>query len=289
MTNFLRLRGKHFFNSNDQDELLMRQFFRTLPNKAKDSSPRLDLEQNESVDCLSIMNEVLGGLKEKASNIQVSIVDQLTGARHIERSTLLGKLNRRHVQLIECGRDRALVIPYLNKILLELTGQNWIRAFDVQEIQPCRGIHDAGPARRAANGLLALEYPEEGEPKVNETALTLIREYAAKCELYSQGCREHLMSVMTIKARVDVFGLATTARAVFENNQIMVATLLRETIHDRVMMKSHFQPRTNCSSRWVSRERCILCPLLSQQKERRKELYFVEVWCTVIRIEALQR
>ena len=88
--------------------------------------------------------------------------------------------------------------------------------------------------------LLALELPEEGKPKVNKSALTLIRECAAKSELYSHECREHLMSVMSIKARIDIFELATTARAVFEEIHIMLAALLREALQDRVLMKSHF-------------------------------------------------
>ena len=50
------------------------------------------------------------------------------------------------------------------------------------------------------------------------------------------------MSVMSIKSRVDIFALASTAREVFGEDQIMVAALVRETIHDRVLMKSNFSP-----------------------------------------------
>lgn len=173
MTNFHRLRGKHFFNKRGKDEPLLQVFFRTLP-----SIPRLEYSTSihvpnhfVSTDYLSIMNDVLGGKKSQPLNIKVSIVDQIIQARQIDKNTFIGKLNRRQVQMIECGKDLALVLPYLNKIVLQLIDTNWLRDYGVKVLQPCKGMYGEGAVRRAANVLLAFEYLEEGEPVVNEVAL----------------------------------------------------------------------------------------------------------------------
>lgn len=84
---------------------------------------------SDSIDMLAVMNGVLEGQRSTVLNVQVSVVDQLLGARQIEKNTFLGKLNRRQVQLIECGKDRALVFSYLNKIVQQLVDKNWLRDY----------------------------------------------------------------------------------------------------------------------------------------------------------------
>lgn len=105
MTNILRLRGKHFFNKHDPDELAIKKFFH--PSTSTTAWPRYCRGTYQPVDSviLSMMNEALSGRNERVSNIQVSIADPLAGAQQVGKNTLLGKLNRRHVQLIECGKD----------------------------------------------------------------------------------------------------------------------------------------------------------------------------------------
>lgn len=121
--------------------------------------------------------------------------------------------------MFHCGKDRALVIPYLNKIVLHLRDGNWIRAHDVKGLQPFKEDYNCGAVRREANILLAVEYPKAVHPVVNELTRLLVQEYAEKGELYSHQLRRHLLSVMFLRDRVDIDKLVLSAHQVFRTTR----------------------------------------------------------------------
>lgn len=192
------------------------------------------------VDYIRVMAEVLGGEERRVPSIQESIVDQAFPEHRYHKKSFLGQLNRRRVRLLVCGRDYASFIPYLNKIVLKLNDYRWVRDHDVEAKQPFRGIYNGGAARRPGNILLALEYLLQGEPIVNETARRIIIEFARAGELYSTEMRDKLMNVVRIQHRIRVGMLTDSARHVFPRDSVMEAALLRETIHDRLLMGSNF-------------------------------------------------
>lgn len=134
---------------------------------------------------LDVMRRTLGGQEDKVANIQVSIADGLLGAKEVGKDTWNGRTNWRKVQLLRCGEDDALVLPYLNKIILQLNDDRWIRDHDAEALQPCRGEYDEGPVRRVANVMLAFDYPEYGDPLFNDSAYRILYQIARKGDLYS--------------------------------------------------------------------------------------------------------
>lgn len=152
-------------------------------------------------------------------------------------------MNRRNVQLLKCANDRALVIPYLNKIIQELKEDHWVRNNDVLAQQPFRGKYDEGAVRRAANIMLALKYPKEGNAFVNKIAYKLIESYARKGELYSVNLREHLLAVLCLSNPVCIRALKVSARQVLEDD--VAVALVREMIHDCLEKKIDFDSERN--------------------------------------------
>lgn len=102
------------------------------------------------------------------------------------------------MQLLRCGEDNALVLPYLNKIIMQLRDYRWIRDHDVEAHQPCLGDYNEGSIRRAANVLLAFDYAKKGAPTVNDTVFCMLYQHARKGELYSKDLRNQLLSVKEI-------------------------------------------------------------------------------------------
>lgn len=161
---------------------------------------------------------MLGGQIQISSSIQLSIAQQEFEADENERSRFLGKLTKRHVRMLKCGNDCALVILYLNKILLRLDNENGVRDADVPNLQPFylrRGFSDI---RRAANILLAMEYPEDCYSYVNSVALRLLKKYARVGELYSFKLRDHILSSVKPRHRANIHALRVTAQDVFGND-----------------------------------------------------------------------
>lgn len=144
------------------------------------------------------------------------------------------------MRLLECGNDTALIIPYLNKVLLRLDNKRWIRDVDVSTLAPFDYVGNYSDFRRAANILLAYNIPD-GEPaSVNEDALQILKRHARKDELDSPQVRTDILSVIKLKTRVSGWGLDVTAEEVFKSKPELLPFLIREMIHDRLMMKRDF-------------------------------------------------
>lgn len=174
------------------------------------------------------MRTVLNGQIKKCLNIQHSIVEQELNLCSMDPSSFLANVTNRHVRLLKCGSDTALIIPYLNNLLIRLDGDRWIRDADVPTLQPFHYFNGFSEVRRAVNILLAVEYPGEGD------SLRLLKSYAQKGELYSMKLRDQILSAIKLKNRVSVRGLKVTCDDVFGEFD----TLVREMIQNRQMMKS---------------------------------------------------
>lgn len=110
---------------------------------------------------------------------------------------------------------------------------------------PFSESNDEGAVRRAANIMLALKHPKEGNSFVSDTVYDLIVAYAKRGELYSEKLRDHLLSVLWLEHRVCIRALTVSARQVFDDDGVMVAALVRELIHDCLEMKSDFDAKRN--------------------------------------------
>lgn len=93
--------------------------------------------------------------------------------------------------------------------------------------------------RRASNILMAFEYPSSSGPFARTERAQILRFYTRNGMLYSSELRKHILSLSTITERVDIRALRKIAREVFDCSA-MVAGLIRELIHDLLVMKSTF-------------------------------------------------
>lgn len=135
--------------------------------------------------------------------------------------------------MIRTGQDQALVIPYINVILLYLGKDQWLRNLDVTPLQPLVVGFDEGPVRRAANNLLALEYRKDESSSavtfkstVNEIAFEKLKEYARRGELHSTALREELLSMLFISERVCIRALSFGANEVFDSDKMLAGPLI---------------------------------------------------------------
>lgn len=112
-------------------------------------------------------------------------------------------------------------------------------------LQPFVASCDEGAIRRAANVLLALEYRRSEksitfETVVNERDFEKLKLYSEKGELHSTALRDDLLSTLFISERACIRALTTIGREVFGEDKIFVASLVRELVHDRLMIHSEF-------------------------------------------------
>lgn len=123
MTNIWRLRKKHLLGKTMPSENI--SVWETFENHLATclidiGDVTLEFDDGK-FDLLSSMCKVLGCRTFPTSSIQLSIVDKTLGVDEVEKESFLGRIRRRHVRLLLCGNDRALVILYLKKIILELS------------------------------------------------------------------------------------------------------------------------------------------------------------------------
>lgn len=86
------------------------------------------------------MCKVLGGQFYPTTNFQESIVNKTVGVSEVEN--FLGRISRRHECLLHRGKDLALVIVYLNKIILKFSDNRWVRDNDVRALHPFKGVYN---------------------------------------------------------------------------------------------------------------------------------------------------
>lgn len=209
-TNFRRLRKKHLCNQvcEDEDNSFCTEFERSLVSNYLGDDDQVsqmnEVEISESVDCLRILYKVLNGHLRKRASVQNSIVQQELKDAEVGRNSFLGTLSKGHVRHLECGSDTALIIPYLNKVLLRLDNKRWLRDADVSILVPFEHVGNFSEVRRADNILMAYDVPD-GEPAdVNKDALRI--------ELYSARVRTCILSTIKLKTKTSARGLDVTAQ-----------------------------------------------------------------------------
>lgn len=111
---------------------------------------------------------------------------------------------------MECGNDTALIIPYLNKVLLRLDDKRRIRDADVQTLAPFDYVGSYSEVRRAATILLAYDIPDGEQICVNEYAFRILKHHAREGELYSPKVRTIILSAIKLKTRVGGWGIDVT-------------------------------------------------------------------------------
>lgn len=79
------------------------------------------------IDILRLMFEPLSEREHACSNLQLAVVHGVLGKHPVGRQSFLMKVSKGHVRMIKNGRDRALVIPYLNFIVLSLNSDELLR------------------------------------------------------------------------------------------------------------------------------------------------------------------
>lgn len=253
-TNFARLRHAHVFNKSlpAQFDTPFDIFFDPTNCQIIENHSIRKPKELPNIDFLDVMRRTLGGQEHRTTHIPLSILNQMDGVIEFGKSTWLRKITRRNVRLLRSGQDIALVIPYLSKIILQLNDDRWVRDHDVEALQPCRGEYNEGTVRRAETVLLGFDYPETGQPTINESAYRLLNQYARKGEVSSEELWEAVLSVKKISHRVNIQALLTCAREVFGNDENMTNALTREMAHDILVTKSDFEDKQSENTMYSS-------------------------------------
>lgn len=212
-------------------------------------------------DILALMLQTLGGDVHRIYDLQVSFVEDLLDLGNRDSATLHRSLSRRSVRLLVCNHgfdcqsehecrherrckfDRALVLPYLNTIILKLENLEWAKAFDLEPKQPIavQGLNpkiSGGAVRRVANVLLVVDFKEPGKPTVNTEKLRILMEGAKKGEVFTEKMREKLIQNSQVRHRVSIDALKLYVQDIYPQDTVQAAALVREMAHDRLKMDS---------------------------------------------------
>lgn len=208
-TNLIRLRRKHLFSiwSGYEETCVWHTFLHKLSESIEVEIISLRKPSEHSVDYVCVMAEVVDAEERRVRNIQVTIVDLAFQDQRYDKWRFYGQLSRRRVRLLACGRAYALVILYLNKIILKLNDYRWVRgettfSGNIQrrsceaccELTSCAWV----PIARRTDG--------ERNCKTY-TWLT----FARAGELYSTKLRDRLMNIMWVQDRISVEMLVDSA------------------------------------------------------------------------------
>lgn len=215
----------------------------------------LEIEDDVSIgqmekewDVLGMMLHILGGTVEESHDLHTSwvqnVILEFSKDSSRDSKNFNRMLTRRSVRLLQCGEDRALVLPYLNTIILELKRAQWANDFDLDAMQPIPvsglGFKNAGGVvRRTANILLAIDFKMENNAEfVNANKYRMLLRGAREGKLFTKEMRNELIQGSKVKHRLAIRKLKSIASKVFPEEPMMAAALVREMVHDRMLMPS---------------------------------------------------
>eukprot|EP00171_Calliarthron_tuberculosum_P003023 IDg3023t1 len=217
------------------------------PNLEIANDAGIGLYETEN-EILVLMMRTLGGTIHMSHHLQLSFVQSLLDLRDMDSASMSRLVCMRNVRLIECGEngDRALVLPYLNTIILQLRSMTWAEDFDLKSQQPVsvydrNSQHSGGAVRRVANILLVLDFNETSMPSVNSDKLRVLTTAAKAGQVFTKDLRNKLIQMSHIEHRVSIDALKLYARNVFPSETALAGALVREMAHDRLKMHTEIE------------------------------------------------